>query len=304
MVVKKVSIVVSGSWLSASLISTSRRSCPVSRKAGMTPRMRRARKAWISSRPLPFFPRRPSRARVMAAPRPGPVFQEYWTSMCRLFWCSSRCSMHGRDSGGRARRRVRGVHVGLVAGDEPAAQGHQVPEQVGGLAHRGVAAGEFEVEPAQRVGDVGFRGVALRQTGEPAAVGSQGVAEAVDDVGDVQHQSPAVGGEREVRQLPESDDRIGVGQGERQVTAQVPAVQPTTGTDAVEVEVRDTLGQRHALPRLLGRCPQVGADAVHEAVQAGLHGRIAVGEGDHVAHEQLAPAGGEDVLVDEDLPVR
>ncbi|MFE7615152.1 hypothetical protein [Streptomyces sp. NPDC057496] len=77
-----------------------------------------------------------------------------------------------------------------------------------------------------------------------------------------------------------------------------------SGTDAVEAEVRDALGQRHAPPSFLGRRPQVGADAVHEAFQAGPHGRVAVGEGDHVAQEQFAPASGEDVLVGEELPFR
>lgn len=65
----------------------------------------------------------------------------------------------GAGAGGQGQPEGTRVHVGLVPGNEPAAQGHEVPEQVRGFARDGVATGELEVEPAQRVGDVGFGGV-------------------------------------------------------------------------------------------------------------------------------------------------
>uniref|UniRef100_A0AAU2K1J7 Uncharacterized protein n=1 Tax=Streptomyces sp. NBC_00049 TaxID=2903617 RepID=A0AAU2K1J7_9ACTN len=213
---KKVSIGVSGSWLSASLISTSRRSCPGSRDDPEDPQgeeradpLQTAAVLTAKSAQGPGDGRTTTGAGVPEVPDvdvPPALVQLQVLDARAREW--RQCEAEGA-----------GVHIGLVAGDEPAAQCQQVPEQVGGLARSGVASGEFEVEPAQRVGDVGLCGVALGQTGEPEAVGSQGVAEAVDDVGDVQSEPPTVGGDGVAGQFPEREGRICVGQADRQLTA-------------------------------------------------------------------------------------
>ena len=63
-----------------------------------------------------------------------------------------------------------GIDTGLQGpGHLQAAEGEQVPEQVGDLASEGVGPGVLEVEPAPWPGDVGFSGVTLGDGGEPLA---------------------------------------------------------------------------------------------------------------------------------------